>query len=311
MPFYYTTEGIRGIGDSLFITAIARAFKKLHPYNLVAVRNKNYQLYYNNPDIDLLISGFDSENRGPLLMHRNRCFRPQIVGSRWLLNYLANIKPFFGKSYNAHHGWPPQKRLLTEISERCGLSLSINEEISLRPWFWPYCWELSNATEYQDVICIQSNAATYWTPNKQWPINRFQQVINNLKKKYRIIQIGITTDSLLEGVEDLRGKTSLRQTAAILAKARLLIGMEGGLMHLARAVDTRSVIIFTGFITPPYSGYDCNINLFGPIERSDLPCWNLRKCNCDCADRITVDQVLIAVEKAISLPPLQKHYIIQ
>ena len=50
----------------------------------------------------------------------------------------------------------------------------------------------------------------------------------------------------LKGALDLRGKTGLREAAAILSNSLVFIGQVGFLMHLARAVDCRSVIVYGG-----------------------------------------------------------------
>jgi ADP-heptose:LPS heptosyltransferase len=159
-------------------------------------------------------------------------------------------------------------------------------------------------------MCIQSTSATYFTVNKQWPVDRIQAIVDRLHKSMRIVQVGSKDDVELTHAEDYRGKMSLRQTAAMLAQARLFVGMEGGLMHLARSVDTRSVIIYTGFITPYFSGYDVNVNLC-KVDRPESPCWRLSKCDCDCAERVSVQDVLVAIDAALSLPSLAKHYHVQ
>lgn len=48
---------------------------------------------------------------------------------------------------------------------------------------------------------------------------------------------------------DLRNQTSLCESAAIIGKAKMIIGMEGGLMHLAGFTDTPLVISYT-FVDP-------------------------------------------------------------
>lgn len=309
MTYLYTTPGIRGIGDALFLSAIAKVWRQRHPHQPIAVRNKNFELFYNNSDVDVLVCGYEQKGpRGPVFLKRERAWLPQIVGTRWSIIQLAESMGLFGGAWNAKHGWPPRMNLLLETAEKCGLHLTPEEQVSLRPYYWPYISELSHAADLSNTICVQSTAATYWTVNKQWPVERWQAVVNRLATRFKIVQLGSAEDYPLNKVIDLRGKTTLRETAAILANARLFIGMEGGLMHLACAVDTRAVIVFTGFITPEYSGYNVNVNLFGPVERTDLPCWNLAKCQCDCAERVTVDDVVRGVEDCLARPLLPKHY---
>jgi ADP-heptose:LPS heptosyltransferase len=96
-------------------------------------------------------------------------------------------------------------------------------------------------------------------------------------------------------VRDLRGRTAIRQTARLLADASFHVGPEGFLMHLARAVDTRSVIIYGGRILPSEIGYPCNENL--SVTPPCSPCWRSNRCDYDrvCLEQITVDMALAAI----------------
>jgi len=74
----------------------------------------------------------------------------------------------------------------------------------------------------------------------------------------------------------------------------------GLLMHLARAVDCRSVIVYGGRETPAQSGYPCNVNLYSPVRCS--PCWRLNTCPYDraCLAMIGVDEVVHGLEAQLA-----------
>ena len=55
---------------------------------------------------------------------------------------------------------------------------------------------------------------------------------------------------------------SLRQLAAVLSHRRLFVGLIGMPMHMARAVDCPSVIVYGGRERPDQTGYICNENLY-------------------------------------------------
>ena len=84
-----------------------------------------------------------------------------------------------------------------------------------------------------------------------------------------------------------------------MANSLVFIGLEGFLMHLARAVNCRSVIIYGGRIKPSQIGYVANKNLYSPVECS--PCWLRNPCdhNRKCMDMITVEQVIVASAEQI------------
>jgi ADP-heptose:LPS heptosyltransferase len=115
-----------------------------------------------------------------------------------------------------------------------------------------------------------------------------------------MVQLGAASDPPLANVRDLRGRTTIREAAAVLAGSRLFIGMVGFLMHLARAVGTRSVIVYGGREHPSQSGYRVNTNLFTELPCS--PCWYWNRCPYDreCMRRITAADVIAAGRAALS-----------
>jgi ADP-heptose:LPS heptosyltransferase len=88
----------------------------------------------------------------------------------------------------------------------------------------------------------------------------------------------------------------------VLANCRLFVGNVGFLMHLARAVECPSVIIFGGREAPWQSGYSCNANLYSP--ESCAPCWLWNRCDYDriCMNRITAANAVQAVEQLLATP---------
>src|SRR5436309_2217823 len=137
-------------------------------------------------------------------------------------------------------------------------------------------------------IAIQSSvlAARFPNLNKEWFPDRMQQVVDALRPDAEIVQIGSATDPPLGGVTDLRGRTSVRESAVVLAGAWLFIGLIGFPMHMARAVGTPSVIVFGGREHPTEDGYPGNANLFTELHCS--PCWLVNHCPYDreCMRRI-------------------------
>jgi ADP-heptose:LPS heptosyltransferase len=98
---------------------------------------------------------------------------------------------------------------------------------------------------------------------------------------------------------DLTGRTSVGTLAAVLARCALLVTNDTGVMHVAAAMGTRCVAIFSGRDFPelwhPYG--EGHVVLRAPIECS--PC-RVEPCPLyalpECIARVTVEQVLQAVE---------------
>jgi len=90
---------------------------------------------------------------------------------------------------------------------------------------------------------------------KQWPLERFVEIANWLKERYRawIVVIGAADERCLgESIQqeagatviNAAGQTSLRQAAALIKKCNLYIGNDTGLTHIAAAMKIPVVVIF-------------------------------------------------------------------
>lgn len=146
-------------------------------------------------------------------------------------------------------------------------------------------------------VAIQSSglAARFSMRTKEWSSTRYQRVVQELARDYTFVQIGSATDPPLNGAIDMRGQCSVQQTAAILRNSAAFVGGVGFLMHLARAVNCRSVIIYGGRESPFQSGYGCNVNLASPIACS--PCGLIDGCPYDirCMQMIESDHAIEGV----------------
>lgn len=85
---------------------------------------------------------------------------------------------------------------------------------------------------------------------------------------YEVVQVGGPSDPLIDGVFDQRGLL-LNQTAWIMRTAEMHVDSEGGLVYVAAAVGTRSLVFF-GPTPSTLFGMDGNINITRNVCR---PCW--------------------------------------
>jgi hypothetical protein len=193
------------------------------------------------------------------------------------------------------------RHLIAEMCTRAGLQGSIQ----LRPYLHLAPQETAAASVHAGCIAVQSSVGAARLPmaNKQWPVERFQRLVEDgVRRGRRFVQIGSAGDPPLAGVTDLRGRTSLREAAAVLHQARLFVGLTGFLMHLARAVDCPAVIVYGGREPPELTGYICNINIAN--RPNCAPCWQRNRCEFHriCLEAITVQEVAAAIENALARP---------
>lgn len=128
-------------------------------------------------------------------------------------------------------------------------------------------------------------------PNKQWPVERYQEVADRLIADGLMVAQIVTGTNRLERIPTVTAP-SFRHAIALLECSTLYIGPEGGLHHAMAAVAGKAVVIFGGFIHPRTTGYDTHINLF----HGDEPCGRVDPCD-HCArsmKQISPEQVLSA-----------------
>lgn len=266
-----------GIGDDLLCTAVLRELGK-RGQSGIWMMSGNPTLFRNNSDAAAIVP------------HDVRYYEiAKRLGATLLRPHYA------APGRNADTDVIPNRHLIETMCRAAG----ITGEIALRPYINLEPKERYVPSTQRRLIAIQSTAAGALFPmkNKEWFPQRFQEVVDALNRDYHFVQLGSANDPPLTGVEDLRGKTSIRETAAILAGSHLFIGLVGFLMHAARAVECRSVIVYGGRELESQSGYPCNANLSTALECS--PCWQWNDCHLDrkCMREIVFTRVVEAAHR--------------
>jgi hypothetical protein len=261
-------------GDDLLATAVLRQWRTVHgtrPWYMT----KHRALFDRNPDVALLLD-----------------YAPRLAGALTLLGV-----PRHRLAYHAYDAATDRSRapehvhVINLMCAAAGLP-PIPDPVPILT--------LDAQPERANCIAVQSSMRSAAMPiaNKEWFVDRMQAVVDDLGRGSEIVQLGAATDPPLANVRDLRGRTTIREAAAVLAGSHLFIGMVGFLMHLARAVGTRSVIVYGGREHPSQSGYGVNTNLFTELPCS--PCWYWNRCPYDreCMRRITAADVIAAAREA-------------
>jgi ADP-heptose:LPS heptosyltransferase len=110
---------------------------------------------------------------------------------------------------------------------------------------------------YDSNVVVSHQRATKCYPHFGTVINRLRQIRNDIA----FVQVGTHTSEAIPEVDlNLIGRTSLAEVAGLIRGAVLHLDNEGGLVHLARCVGTKSCVVF-GPTSSRYFGYPGNINI--------------------------------------------------
>lgn len=128
-----------------------------------------------------------------------------------------------------------------------------------------------------DFVVIEPNVPEFKSvaPNKQWPVARYRELAMRLMADgVKVSQFIYGSGVVIAGARQIK-TPDFRHALAVLSKAALYIGPEGGLHHGAAAVGVPAVVLFGGFIPPSVTGYATHTNLTG-VET--IACGSIQPC---------------------------------
>jgi ADP-heptose:LPS heptosyltransferase len=273
---------LHGIGDQLMLTTVARELKRRRPDLKLWQATRYPELLQGNPDFDYIGCWSSDHPRYPYLFQR-KVLR---------LSYADANEP------------KPREHIVIKLCR----GAEIEGRIEIRPYLFlsEKEREAGRVAKRQIAVhCVGPASFPLVNMNKEWPAASYQQVAQGVLsggfgRGLALVQVGQERDPAIEGAIDLRGRTSLRETAAILSQSDAYVGTVNGLMHMARAVECRSVILFGGREHSWQSGYICNENLDTSVECA--PCWKHNDCEFDekCMSLITPERVLGALGRVLA-----------
>ena len=267
------------LGETVLNLPAAHALRQVMPraHVILMVGAAVHELLVNHPGVDEVIA--EPAWAGPWwqrAFHLSRLWRSWRIETVIVSNpkkeyhlaaWVAGIPHRVGYdckwSALLTHRLPDRKALggRHEVESNLDLVRLLGLPVSIPQWQWP-----SFAREQEEVFGLLAaqgiNRSDPWIvihpwtshPAKQWPLPRYRGVIRAMSRdrSIGIVVIGGPEERarvqavLPKGlpVADLVGRLTLRQLAALLQHARLLVSNDSGPVHLAAAMGTPTVVLF-------------------------------------------------------------------
>jgi heptosyltransferase-2 len=244
-----------------------------------------------NPDLAVILAHPGEPGLGlfkKIVFLRFLGVRGRIYG--WRTN--SSIRWFRQMQYNAglfeHHVIGPL-RSVAELPDMpqidvANIKFPLNLDLTARPWV-ASLWR-KNGWIDRSIVAIAPGSMQ---PHKRWPLERFISLCQELMLNFDVffIIIGTSEDKLLgqqlvDAVDrkavSFAGETSLSQSTAILERCSLLVGNDGGAMHLGSAMGIPVVSIVPGIEYPnsiePWFSRELAVRHSVPCA----PCYNFTHC---------------------------------
>ena len=276
-----------GYGDEIMASGYARLAKQQFPKLQILIGNKEKLLVYdsiiykNNPNITLI----DQVN--PKI---KRMWIENFPNNRPYLKKITKDKIFWNMEYRAIKG-----DIFFDKLESIYANNIINE--SKKYWFQ------NNTKEYKAIIFIEttSNKTSsnpeifrYKHLNKDWGIEKWNELIYQLSSEYLIIQ-SFHNDSY-KHKNIFQFNSTFRKACSVLNLCDFYVGPEGGFGHASAALNIPSVIYFGGWISPKTTGYNFHKNIYLDVEDSPCGVYGYLCKHCEyCRNNISVEYMNEAI----------------
>lgn len=152
---------------------------------------------------------------------------------------------------------------------------------------WAGAWVAEHVGPHRRLAIVAPGALH---AHKDWPLDKFAQLVRSLRDRYPDLVVAVSGapgdaakgDALVaidpDHIHNLCGAASIDRSTALFAQAALVVGNDGGAMHMADAVGAPTVSIVPGLEFPdsiePWHNRDRAVRL--PIDCA--PCYSFTFC---------------------------------
>lgn len=323
---------VGGIGDSLESSLLAVAVKKKYPNSIITcfIRNKaGRDLIYDNPSVDKVVIIGQVHWAQFVVKLTNKDF-DIIYDSRYVTKviYKEGNPGFDEEKKKTDKAFEPFQKFYETFPLSCNTLTNEYKQSSHSLVLKTACLtgsddDLSIRLDKEDLKMLPllesnkfvtvHNGADISRQTKCWGLDNWTEVVKSLNiMGFTVVQLGSKYEDIIPGAISMNGKTNIKECAALISKAEFHIDTEGGLVHMARAVGTRSIVLF-GPTPIHFFGYKENVNIQSPYECKE--CWWTtdfwwRECPkgyplpTECMEAITSEKVMASVDAIIDLPPI-------
>lgn len=305
------------IGDVVHTSALFRAIKKLKPEIKIHYLTSEHikPLLEQDPDIDKvltinpkfeLFSSYTKAFANELKKeHYNLVINLQPSLKVKGLIFLAGIKKqlVYRKNFKLHavtNFWQTGLEVFPDIKEEESLKLYLPKESVMKA-------KAALKNIQKPIIIINAGGVLSKRQGRTYPIEKWVELGNKIQKQFggTIILNGAKEDKeILSPLNSISnsinyiGELSLADSCAIIGEADLMISGDSGPLHIATALNIKSIGLYGSMPANRTGCYCSGVNIIS--KKKCVPC-NKRKCKylkntgkiyTPCMEEITVDEIM-------------------
>lgn len=195
------------------------------------------------------------QDLSPMRIMLRNMVSARMAGARWAYGWRVSKLRWAAQAQSELLAFPNEVDRLLAVAAECGIpSQTAVFPLPLSDRDRKVADEILDQNDLapQTLVAIAPGAKR---PTNRWPLDRFAQVGRHLVSEgFRVLIMGgasdvedccIVTAAIGPGAVNLAGQLSLLQSCELLKRCQLLICNDSGVQHLAAAVGTRCLSIFS------------------------------------------------------------------
>jgi len=315
-------------GDVVLATPIIEKLKLTYEDCTIdfLLRKGNETLLLDHPLVNRVLVFDKGKNKYRNLLHIIRTVRAEsydyvINVQRFLTTGLvtglsgAKVKIGFRQNplsflftYSVKHKISRNAPLIHEVNRNLSLIEKIADTEFIKPKLYPSKSDYQEVLTTDEYVCI-APASVWYT--KQFPVNKWCELINQMPKKYQVHLLGSSSDFELceeiqrktdpNRVEIRAGKLTFLQSAALIENAKMTFTNDSAPLHFASAMDAPVTAIYCSTIPAfgfgPLSSISHTIEIDQKLDCRPCGLHGRNKCpkqHFKCSD-ISVESILKSV----------------
>lgn len=221
------------LGDVLNVTSLLPSLSQKHGCKITFATSRScVELLVDHPCIENVVA-FDLDLPGAVSLedfHRTAAIAKSSFKG---VSTVYNLHVPFDLSVTKCH-------IVECWAQVLGLSIDLG---SVAPIYAPHA-HVEQKVNYKKYFVLGNGGATKL---RHWPLEKFTQFTRLMRQSFpdtHLVQLGGMKDPRIEGVEDLRGKTSFTETYALLKSSRGCLTNDSFLAHLSAVAGCRTYVVY-------------------------------------------------------------------
>ena len=229
-------------------------------------------------------------------------YRIQLITNNDWIEYLKKIRPHFSYNTNETESFIDLDYITKDLNPNIHRTIEFGELLDIQPPYPKLRIEVNNISyldllQYKDSIIIAPEANHISRSMRSHTLHKLLDKLDH----YKTVIIGKEDKNSFPATFDLRSKLTLDKLIQLIHVSSAIICMDSGILHIARALNKKTLVIFGG-IDPKYRIGDIDKTIIYRKNLNCSPCNKIETCQgkYHCINTLDIDHIFNKLTSLLS-----------